>query len=218
MSSVTAVQMLAAALMMSSAQTTPACKQGMLMTSQVLEHLWPPDTDPACRAAEDRLLQRGWLPAFADAPAAAAAAPEAPPSAAARALDADLRRHCPDVSLDALRITALLQRRMLLHRLEEPRDAPRPAPADLLSMQQQILIDCQVVMSLAAGSEPAAALNAAADAASCLLGARSPQLQAGGAGGEALAAQAMERMVAEKSECLHPCLAPGQWHHADSGQ
>lgn len=197
LSSLQLVQMLGAAF---AALMAGACDHGLRLACHALEAAWPPATDPACIAAKQQVLQRSLLPAFPDR--AAAAAPASTATAVARTLSADLRQHCPDITLSALRCLALRLRTMLLERFS----GPHADAASRLGSEQQVysqfLIDCQVGMSMAeAAGSPAAALQTAFEAAALLLGMQhQPELQQAGIGAEALAEEALSRMVAAKSE------------------
>lgn len=203
----TLVQMLVAALL-AYGSSVAAHAMALHLCSQALEIVWPPDTDPAWSAAERQLPRRAWLPAFPDAASAAAAAAQQPLSAAACALDADLRAHCPDVTLGALRCLALQLRLMVLGHLGKTQHPSR----ERLALQQQSLIDCQMLMSLGAAGRPSADVKAASNAAArllvylhgeLLLFSSQPELVPAGRGAEALAAEALRRTVADRSECVH---------------
>ncbi len=197
LSSLTLVQMLVAALLTSNAGAG-GISQALILMNKALEELWPSTSDPIISAAQQQLRQRRWLPALPDGPdPLAAALAELGMTPAARALASDLRQHCPDVTLSALRCLALQLHVSMLDQAQWPRG--EPPPANQLSLQQQMLIDCQVLMQI--GSERCS-LHVATLAAAMLLGSEQPALQATGTGAEALAVQALERSIAARSESL----------------
>lgn len=118
--------------------------QALQLASLLETALWPPDSDPATQAAKRQLRQNRWIPAFGEEPAPEPAAL----TAVARALDADLRRHCPDLTLADVRCLVLQQRLMVLERLVDRSAIAALGPAEL-ALQQQVLIDCQLIMHIA---------------------------------------------------------------------
>lgn len=106
-------------------------EEALQLTCLVADTLWPPDSDPAALAAKRQLRQNRWIPAFG-----AAAQQTAPLSAAARALDADLRRHCPELTLADVRCMALQLRVRALDRLLFQQEAATSlSPAELARQQ-----------------------------------------------------------------------------------
>ncbi|KAI7838565.1 hypothetical protein COHA_007638 [Chlorella ohadii] len=191
LSSLTLVQMIVAALLASNAEASGVAHALSLMNGAV-EELWPSATDPVIASAQQQLRQRRWLPALPDGPdRLAAALAELGMTPAARALASDLRQHCPDVTLTVVRCLALQLRVAMLDQAQQPRG--QPSPANQLALQQQMLVDCQVLVQIGSGR---CSLHAASVAASMLLGSEQPALQAAGTGAEALAVQGLERSIA----------------------
>lgn len=201
LSSLTLVQMLLAAYFLMSEDGF--ADESLRLISRVLEAVWPSSSDSVSAAAVQQLRQRRWLPAFTPEMAAAQQAADLevlPLTPAARSLDSDLRQHCPDVTLSALHRWALQLRVMHLDKLQRPRGMPAAAPPDQLAMQQQLLQDCQLILRLAAADQPAVAMYAAFGAATVLLSTQQPALQPASMGAEGLAMEALDGLIAAKSE------------------
>lgn len=166
-SSITFLQMLLAGILYSSFSQTARTQQGCLaVAADVLtaapEAAWPTSTDQARPAITRHLSARHWVPDPEQPAATEHGGTALSPTAAA--LQRDLQRHAPEISLSLVE----LRSSVMLKRALWAANAPAPlTAAERVQREMQVLLDNQQAIVLSSGASPGSPLDAIHFSAVC---------------------------------------------------